>query len=117
MKDFIEVFLEGKDPQRYITSVEGDYYTNSVTLFIDDPVKGKYTEKHHYTPYLFMKDLKQNKIQLYQSKDIRDKAIEYYGIKIEKLRTDNNLRLENGFKYLVTSTKSVGALINFFRRI
>jgi len=116
VKDFIEVFLEGKDPQRYITSVEGDYYTNSVTLFIDDPVKGKYTEKHHYTPYLFMKDLKQNKIQLYQSKEIRDKAIEYYGIKIEKLRTDNNLRLENGFKYLVTSTKSVGALINFFKK-
>jgi len=116
MKDSIQLFLEGKDPQNYITSIEGNYYSNNVNLFIDDPVKGKYTEKHYYTPYLFMKDLKQNKVQLYKDKKIRDEAMKYYEIKIQKLRTDNNLRLDNGFKYLVTSTKSVGGLINFFKK-
>lgn len=116
MKDSIQLFLEGKDPQEHITSIEGDYYTNSVTLFIDDTVKGKYTEKKYFTPFLFMKDLKSNKIQLYQNLDIRNKAIEYHGIKIEKLRTDDNLRLESGFKYIVTSTKTAGNLINFFKQ-
>ena len=116
MKDSIQLFLEGKDQQKHITSIEGDYYTNSVTLFLDDPVKGKYQEKHLYTPFLFMKDLKSNKIQLYQNSNIRNEAIKYHGIKIEKLRTDNNLRLESGFKYLVTSTKTIGSLINFFKQ-
>ena len=116
MEDNIEQFLVGRDSQKYITSIEGDYYTNSVTLFIDDPIKGKHQEKPHYIPFLFMKDLKQNKIQLYQNSTIRNQAIEHYGIKIEKLRTDNNLRLESGFKYLVTTTKTIGSLINFFKQ-
>ena len=38
-----------------------------------------------------------------------------FGIIIEKLRTDDNERLENGLTYLVKSIKTYTDLINFFK--
>ncbi|PCI28677.1 hypothetical protein COB55_03625 [Candidatus Wolfebacteria bacterium] len=111
----IQIFLEGRSDQKYITSIEGNYHSNKVKLFLDDPVKGKRQEDHRFTPYLFMKDLKDHKIQLYQNSSQRDEMIKKYKIKIEKLRTDGNLRLDSGFKYLVTSDISVNSLTQFFK--
>ena len=38
----ISAFLEGRDPQQYITAIEYAAASNYIYLIIDDPEKGKY---------------------------------------------------------------------------
>ncbi len=108
-------FLEGHDPQQYITGIEGDYSENEVHLMIEDPEKGKYLERHKFTPFVFVKDFKKVGKRLYRNLSERDSAMKYHGIEIKRLRTDDKDRLEDGFKYLITTTKKTENLIRFFR--
>lgn len=112
----IKKFLEGHDDQKYITAIEGDFFSNEVKLIIDHPTKGKYLEVQKFTPFLYIKDFKKlNKI-LYKTKSERQSTMKYYGISITKLRTDDHPRLEHGYNYKISTSKDYGALIRFFKQ-
>ena len=49
----IKIYLEGRSDEKYITSIESDYFSNQVTLVINSPTKGKYTKKERYKPFLY----------------------------------------------------------------
>ena len=91
----IDVFLEGVNPKERIVAIESDYFENEVSLIIDDEKKGMVVEKHTYTPFLFMKNLKRLQNPLYGGdRNAMMKASEKHVIKFTKLRTDNEIRLE-----------------------
>lgn len=115
----IELFLQGHDPQEYIVAIEAGYSEPSVTLIVNDPETGKRQEEHQFKPFLWFKhDITEI---LYGGK--RMKIIDAgrkYGVKITKLRTHNEDgytpdRLENGYKYMATCSKSYNNLISFFK--
>lgn len=113
-QEVIENFLHGQDPEQYIVGVEYDYPTNSIYKIIQDPEKGKIVKKDTFTPFLWVSDL--NGLNFYNNnKSVQKKKMTDHGIIIEKLRTDNNDRLENGQKFLVKSIKSYTNLIGFFK--
>jgi DNA polymerase elongation subunit (family B) len=115
----IETFLEGRDPEKYITAVEVGYYDNTVSLIINDPKRGKYIREDKFFPFVYFTDDIIN--DLYNGDRTRIKlATKQYGVKIKKLRThDENgftpNRLEIGYKYIAQTTATYNDLINFFR--
>lgn len=118
----IKLFLEGHDPEKYIVAVEldqtGDWSvdeSNRVYTFIDDPKKGKMIKTQKFTPFLWTKSLKGSGFYGDDVERMRKEA-KKYGIFTEKLRTDDDSRLEDGFKFLVKSTGTYRDLLNFFKR-
>jgi DNA polymerase elongation subunit (family B) len=113
-QEVIESFLNGGDSEEYIVGIEFDYPTNSIYKIIQDPVKGKIVKVDTFTPFLWVSDL--NGLNFYDgNKSLQKKKMSDFGIIIEKLRTDDNQRLENGQKFLVKSLKGYTSLINFFK--
>lgn len=113
-QEVIESFLHGGDPEKYIVGVEYDYPTNSIFKIIQDPEKGKIVVKDTFTPFLWVSDL--TGLDFYKnSKSVQKRKMTEFGILIDKLRTDDNPRLNEGMKYLVKSIKGYTELINFFR--
>jgi len=110
----IKKFLEGNDPEEHIISVEFDYPTNSIYKIKEDPKKGKIVVKDSFTPFAWVGNLKDSNFYK-NSKEDQKKAINDYGIIIEKLRTDDDPRLESGYKYIVKSVKGYRQLVQFFR--
>ena len=53
----IEEFLEGRDPQKYIVSIEASYHENFVSLIINDPDTGKRIEQHSFQPFVWLPGL------------------------------------------------------------
>lgn len=118
--EVIEKFLEGTDPQKYIVGIEAGYDKAKVTLIINDADTGeKRMEEHRYKPFLWFKESITK--ELYGGK--RDKiraAAEKHGIRMIKLKTANAqgvtpYRIDTGFKYLATCSKSYNDLVNFFK--
>lgn len=115
----IESFLQGRDPQKYIIAIEAGYSEPNVSLVINDPEKGKTIETHNYKPFLWFKE--DVKDILYEGKNLQ--IIENctkYGIKITKLKTSDGVnkspdRLENGYKFMATCSRSYNDLVNFFK--
>jgi hypothetical protein len=108
----IKLFLEGHDSEKYIVAVEldqtGDWSvdeSNRVYTFIDDPIKGKMIKTQKFTPFLWTKSLKGSGFYGDDVERMRSEA-KKHGIFTEKLRTDDNERLEDGFKFLVKSSQS-----------
>ena len=120
MKEFIsqeviEEFLNGADPEEYITGLEYEYGTNTIYKIIQDPVKGKVIRKDTLRPFLWVDDL--TGLNFYgDSKTLQRKKMVEYGITITKLNTEGNERLENGYTYLVQSSKGYRELLSFFRQ-
>lgn len=118
--EVIEKFLEGTDPQKYIVAIEAGYDKPSVTLVINNPeLDSKYMEEHKYKPFLWFKESVTKMMYGGVKGKIREAATRH-GIKIVKLRTSNEdgftpQRLENGYKFLATCSKSYNELINFFK--
>ena len=110
----VKKFLEGNDDEEFIVSVEFDYKTNSIYKIKEDPKKGKIVVKDNFVPFAWVGNLK-NANFYNSSKEEQKKAISEHGIIIEKLRTDNESRLESGLKYIVKSSKGYRHLIQFFR--
>ena len=112
--EMIKIFLEGHDSEKYITQIEicqtGDWSvdeSNRVYIFIDDPKKGEMIKTQKFTPFLWTKSLKGSGFYGDDVDRMRSEA-KKHGIFTEKLRTDDNERLEEGFKFLVlTSTPLV----------
>jgi len=113
-QEIIESFLNGADPEEFIVGVEYDYPTNKIYKIIQDPELGKIVKPDSFTPFLWVGDL--IGLGFYNdSKTEQKKAMSKHGILIEKLETGDNVRLENGLKYLVKSLKSYTSLVSFFK--
>lgn len=112
----IDEFLEGLNDKQFIVGIESDYFENEVSLIIDHPQKGMIVERHQYTPFLFLKNLKKLSNPLYGGdRNALVRASEKHGIKFTKLRTDGEVRLEEGYNFLVETTKRQFNLNNFFK--
>lgn len=119
-KNVFEKFLEGRDNQKYIVSVESTYLDNYVHLIIHDPKNGKFIEKHKFRPFLWMKKFNYRLLYNGNRKEINTKMKEY-GIEIEELihkdsDGDTVDRLENGYIYIVHTNQSYGRLLEFFKK-
>ena len=115
----IEEFLEGSDPQKYIVSIEASYSEPMVTLVINDPELGKYTEDVKFKPFLWFKEEIGN-LLYNRNKKLRLEMGTKYGVTIKRLKTANSdgfspKRLENGYKYIAICTKSYNHLVRFFK--
>lgn len=115
----IKDFLEGRDPQKYIVSIESSYDNNFVNLIINDPENGKRIEKHKFRPFLWMKTPDMTKFFKGDRRLIKLKMREHM-VTINQLRTEDNNgethpRLESGFKFLVETRGSYRNIINFFK--
>ena len=110
----IESFLQGNDPEEYIVSVEFDYQSDHIYKIKEVPGKGKQIQRDSLIAFAWVGDLRG--LNFYSgSKALQKEAMTKYGIMIEKLRTDNNERLENGLTFMVKSLKGYRALTQFFR--
>jgi len=117
--EVIEKFLEGRDPQKYIVSIEASYHEQFVSLIINDPDKGKFIEKHSYNPFIWMKHSVADIMYNGKRGDIKA-AMTKYGVKIKALTiedSDGNIpeRLEDGYKFMASCKTSYSNLIQFFR--
>jgi len=108
--EMIKTFLEGHDPEKFITSIElnqtGDWSvdeTNKVYIVIDDPKKGKKIKIQKFTPFCWTKNLRGSGFYG-DDLDVIRKAAKQFGITTEKLITGDNERLEGGYKFLVKTT-------------
>jgi DNA polymerase elongation subunit (family B) len=110
----IKSFLEGNDPEEFITSVEFDYLSDSIFKIKEIPGKGKVIQKDNFIAFAWVGDLRG--LNFYSdSKAAQKEGMSKYGIVIEKLETKGDQRLENGLKFLVKSLKGYRSLIQFFR--
>lgn len=118
-RNIYEQFLEGRNSQKYIVSVESSYENNYVYLVINDPEKGKFIEKHKFKPFLWMKKFDYHLLYRGNRNEIARK-IEEYGIEIKELTTtdlNGNTfgRLEEGYRYIVHTDQSYSRLLQFFK--
>jgi len=116
----IKEYLEGYDKQKYIVGVESSYRENKISLIIHDQENGKRIEKHSLKPFLWMKSPPMSLFYNGNTRLVKTKMREYK-VKFIPLSTvdanDNEvLRLENGYKFLVTCKGTYGDLINFFKK-
>ncbi len=118
----IKEFLEGHDPEKYITSIELDQTddwsidnSNKVYMIIDDPKKGKKIKTQKFTPFCWTKSLRGSGFYDDDIERIKKEARKH-GIYTEKLETGDNERLEDGYKYIVKTSGTYRDLVNFFRR-
>jgi DNA polymerase elongation subunit (family B) len=110
----IESFLQGNDPEQYIVSVEYDFVEDCIYKIKEIPGKGKVLQKDTLIAFAWVGDLRG--LNFYEnSKKLQKKAISECGIIFEKLRTENNQRLENGLTFLVKSLKGYRCLMRFFK--
>ena len=88
----IEQFLNGSNNQKYIVAIEAAYHEPIAHLVIHEPNKPKRIEESVFKPFLWFKSEVFN--YLYEGKVYnRIKAENYYGVKIEKLRTHDDMGL------------------------
>ena len=114
----IKKFLDGHNNDvKYLVNIETDPNTNYAECFFHQPNGSKYKKQIHYEPFLYIKDLSKHNIKLYSNREdvvFGEKKIQH-GVTIKKLRTDNQKRLEDGFCYRISSTKSFNAILNFLK--
>ena len=118
----IRVFLEGKDEEKYITAIELDQTddwstdnSNRVYVTIDDPKRGKSIKVYKFVPFLWTKNLRGS--GFYDDDvDKMKKMAKHYGIFTQKLETNDDERLEDGFKFIVKTSGTYRDLINFFTK-
>jgi DNA polymerase elongation subunit (family B) len=114
-QEVIEKFLNGADPEEFIVGIEYDYRTNTIYKIIQDPIKGKIVKQDTLIPFLWVGDL--TALNFYQgSKSLQKKKMAEYSIIIEPLQTYDDIRLENGLRYIVKSLKGYTELLNFFKQ-
>ena len=111
----VETYLYGQKDTKGIVGIEYDYYTNFIYLIIEDPETGKKSViKEQLKPFLWAKDLKQFNFYGGDKKKVR-REMAKFGITVEPLITMDEVRNENGYKYLVKSTDSWRQLTKFFK--
>jgi len=110
----IKQFLEGNDPEQFITAIEFDYITDSIFKIKEVPGKGKQIIKDNFIPFAWVGDLRN--MNFYQgSKALQKEAMTKHKIVIEKLETHGDARLEKGLTFIVKSLSGYRSLTQFFR--
>lgn len=116
--DEVEKFLLGHDDEKYIVNLEYDNKTNLIYKFKHLPDGTRITETEPLTSFMWMKhlgELKQ-KMNFYGANDLYiKKAREEYGITITPLEDYNEIKLKNGYKYLLTCTQGHNRMLDFFK--
>ncbi len=120
----VESFLDGHNPLKYVVSIETDRYSSYGYCTVHDPETNKKTiQKIRYTPFLYMKDLPADlKAKFYKGDaNYKNRMMTEHGISIKTLFTkDRNGkvidRLQDGYRFLVTSSKSHNDITDFFRQ-
>lgn len=114
--DEISAFLQGHNELKYLVNVETYYHTNVAHCIIHPPNAEPQIRSIVYTPFLYLKDLEKNNIELYGGNhDMLKQAIEMYGITVERLITGNQPRLEDGFCIKVSSSVSYNNILKFLK--
>ena len=115
----IESFLNGNNPKKYVVGIEANYTDSTFNLIINDPDTGKRIEKYPYKPFLWFKD-EVGKLLYGGNKVKAMQEAQNYGIKSQRLKvsdTNGNIpkRLQNGYKYIATCSKSYNDLVRYFK--
>lgn len=123
----VELFLNGRDDEKYIVAIEYDKETNTIFKIKHDPEKGKGIEKvYNFEAFCWVKNLSEFKTTFYRYKkdppNISQKEINErvkaakvkFGITMIPLADNGNQRLFQGYRYLVKSSKGLKALSQFF---
>ena len=115
----IESFLNGNNPKKYVVGIEANYSDLFVNLIINDPDTGKRIEKYPFKPFLWFKE-DVGKLLYGGNKVKAMQQAQNYGIKSQRLRVsdaDGNIpkRLQNGYKYIATCSKSYNDLVRYFK--
>lgn len=113
----IQKFLQGKNEElKYLVNVETDPTDICASCIIHEPGKEKELIKVPFTPFLYIKNLEKHGYSLFNGNKEKENLMKKrYGITIEKMKTGGHARLENGFPYKVTSTRSYQAILDFFK--
>jgi DNA polymerase elongation subunit (family B) len=106
-------FLDGHNPEKGVIAVEYDYGLQEITKVIQNTDGSKIIRKDKLKAFAWIKDLK-NK-NFYENKQLQKLNIAKYGITFKLLKTGGVKRLEDGYKYIVHSSKGLNELQNFFR--
>lgn len=113
----IQSFLEGKNTDlKYLVNVETDNNERFATCIIHEPNKDKTVQEIEFEPFIYIKDLKKTGHQLFNGN--RDKLkvmLVKHGITFKRMKTGNHPRLENGYPYKVTTSKSYNNILEFFK--
>lgn len=106
-------FLDGHNPEKGVIAVEYDYGLQEISKVIQNTDGTKIIRKDKLKAFAWIKDLK-NK-NFYENKQLQKLNITKYGITFKLLKTGGVKRLEDGYKYIVHSSKGLNELQNFFR--
>lgn len=110
-------FLKGNSEEyNYLVAVETDPTVNYACCIFHYPDGTKEMKKIEYEPWVWIKNL--NNYQLFGgNSEEKMKAIKEHGIKVGSvLETGDNERLKNGYKYILSSTKSYNDIITFLKK-
>lgn len=125
-EDRINVFLDGKDPQEGIISIECSYSDNEVSIIYRDG-DDKRIKKEPFKPFIWAKQSGGKKLFLdpkngYQNRSLLTNKMKQYGIIAKKLNIYTNdgrttPRLENGYRIMFTASKpmSYNTFLKFFK--
>jgi DNA polymerase elongation subunit (family B) len=113
----IKAFLDGhNDELKYVVNVEVDVNTNIAECIVHEPEQEKKILQVPFTPFMYMKDLKKLGKVLYNGdEDLMKEKMIQFGIRMKRMKTGNQKRLEEGFCFKLTSSKSYNSIIYFLR--
>lgn len=106
-------FLEGHNPEKGVVAIEYDYGLQQISKIVQNSDGTKIIRKAKLKAFAWIKDLKDE--NFYPNKELLKFNIKKYGITFKKLKTNGVERLENGYKFIVHSSKGLNELNNFFR--
>lgn len=109
-------FLQGHNDLKYLVNVETTYFNNKATCIIHEPDKEPVAKIVNYTPFVYLKNLEKNGIDLYSGdQEHKRQAQANHGITVQELNTGKNPRLEDGFTTKISSSKSYNAIIAYLK--
>ena len=113
----IQSFLEGKNNDvKYLVNVETDASDRLATCIIHEPNKDKVTEKIEFEPFIYIKDLRKTGHVLFNgNKDKLKVMLVKHGIKFKRMKTGGHPRLEDGYPYKVTTSRTYQDILDFFK--
>lgn len=113
----IQKFLEGNNNDvKYVVNVETIANEGFATCVIHEPNKEKKVVQIPFTAFIYMKDLRKTGHVLFNGNKEKLKVmLVKHGITFKKMKTGNHSRLENGYPYKVTSSKSYQHILDFFK--
>jgi len=112
----IQGFFDGNGTIQYIVNIETYYHKAIADCFIQKDDGTMEITKVPYINFLYIKDYKKLGFNFYNNDEYKnDVAKKKYGIDVVKLNTGNHPRLENGYVYKISSTKSYNSITSYLK--